>query len=336
MKCVVTGASGHVGANLVRALLERGHAVCGMVHVGSTALVGLDIQTVTGDVTDYASLLRAFDGADVVFHLAGHISIARGDCVKLIGVNVEGTRNVVQACLDSRVRRLVHFSSIHALAEGRAAAELSEETPLADDAGCPAYDRSKARGELLIMDAVRQGLDAVVLLPTGVVGPYDYRPSHFGRVLIALARKRLPVLVSGGFDWVDARDVAAGAIAAAESAPSGRRYVLSGHWVSLPDVATLARCLTGTKASGVTLPLPLARACGPLAEGACRVLGIDPLFTCYSIDSLAKCRHVSHDRASAELGYQPREFAETLADTYRWFSQNGYLPSSVCNGGGPE
>jgi dihydroflavonol-4-reductase len=334
MKCVVTGASGHIGANLVRALLHRGHAVRATVHVDSAALVGLDIETVPGDVTDRASLHEAFEGADVVYHLAGHISIAGDDSPKLVDVNVEGTRNVVQACLDSGVRRLVHFSSIHALAGAHAAAEVSEETPLADNAGCPAYDRSKARGELLVIDAVRRGLDAIVVVPTGVVGPYDYRPSHFGRVLIALARNRLPVLVSGGFDWVDVRDVAAGAIAAAESAASGRRYVLSGHWVSVPTVATMARRLTGSRVPNVALPLSFARACGPLAEGACRVLGIAPLLTCYSVDSLATFRHVSHDRATSELGYQPRAFEETLADTYRWFSQNGYLPQSVCSGGG--
>ncbi|MFC2009014.1 NAD-dependent epimerase/dehydratase family protein [Chloroflexota bacterium] len=327
MKCVVTGASGHIGANLVRALLHRGHAVRAVVHVNSVALEGLDLEIVPGDVTDAASLRHAFDGADVVYHLAGHISITSDDSPRLVDINVEGTRNVVQACLDSRVRRLVHFSSIHALAGGHAETEVSEDTPLADDAASAAYDRSKAQGEALVTDAVRRGLDATIVVPTGVLGPYDYGPSHLGRVLVALAENRLPALVAGGFNWIDARDVAAGAIAAAESAPAGRKYVLSGHWVSFRDVATLAGSLTGARVPRVALPLSVARACGPLVEGACRVLGIAPLFTCYSIDSLATFRRVSHERATAELGYRPRAFEETLADTYGWFRENGYLPA---------
>jgi dihydroflavonol-4-reductase len=274
---------------------------------------------------------RAIDGADVVYHLAGHISITSDDSPRLVDINVEGTRNVVQACLASRVRRLVHFSSIHALAEGHPEEEVSELSPLVDDAASSAYDRSKAQGEVLVADAVQRGLNGTIVVPTGVLGPHDYGPSHFGRVLLALAERRLPALVAGGFNWVDARDVAAGAIAAAELAPAGRKYVLSGHWVSFRNVAALAARLTGAKAPRVALPLSIARACGPLVEGTCRAFGIAPLFTCYAIDSLAGFRRVTHERATVELGYQPRGFEETLADTYEWFRENGYLHAS-CNG----
>ncbi|MBN1857212.1 MAG: NAD-dependent epimerase/dehydratase family protein [Dehalococcoidia bacterium] len=332
MKCVVTGASGHVGANMVRALLHRGHDVRAVVHVDRTALAGLDLQMVEADVSDLASLRRAFDGGDVVYHLAGHISISGKNSRQLADVNVEGVRNVVRACLDSPVLRLVHFSSIHAFARCQSAALVSEDNLLVSDAMPSSYDSSKAEGELLVMDAVRQGLDAVVVVPTAVVGPHDFRPSHFGQVVIALARNRLPALVSGGFDWVDVRDVVDGAIVAAECAPSGRKYVLSGHWVSIPRVAAMVRGLSGARVPPPILPLPVARACCPLAEGACRVLGRPPLFTRYSVDSLAQFRHVSHERATSELGYQPRPFEDTLADTYRWFRANGYLGAPVPEG----
>ena len=325
MKCVVTGASGHIGANLVRSLLRRGYDVRATVHVDSAALAGLDVQTVQADVTDLVSLQEAFEGADVVYHLAGYISITGHNCRQVADVNVEGTRNVLQACLDCRVGRLVHFSSIHAFAGGHVVAEVAEDSPLATDTRCSAYDRSKARGELLVMDAVRRGQDAIVVAPTAVVGPHDYRPSLFGRVLIALAMNRLPALVTGGFDWVDARDVAEGAIAAAESAPSGRKYLFSGHWVSVPEIAAVAHRLTGARVPWVAVPLSMARACGPLSEGACRVFGIDPLFTAQSVDALGTFPMVSHARATSELGYRPRLFEETLSDTYRWFTDNGFL-----------
>jgi len=336
MKCVVTGASGHVGANMVRALLHGGHTVRAMVHEDDTALVGLDVEIVPADVTVPTTLHDVFEGADIVYHLAGHISITRGDSRNAVDVNVEGTRNVVQACLDSRVARLVHFSSIHALSGGHSEAEVSEDTPLFDDVSCESYDFSKARGEMVVMEAARHGLDAIVVVPTGVVGPHDYRPSLFGRVLIALARNRLPALVAGGFNWVDVRDVVAGAIGAAESAYPCRKYVLSGHWISLPEVAAMARNITGTGVPLVALPIPFARSCSPLISGTCRLLGTAPLFTDYSVDSLETFRHVSHRRATLELGYRPREFKETLRDTYRWFSQNGYLPSSVRIGDEPQ
>jgi dihydroflavonol-4-reductase len=212
---------------------------------------------------------------------------------------------------------------------------VTESTPLIDDeTGRPSYDQSKARGERIVAEAVRQGLDAVVLAPTGVVGPHDYRPSRFGQVLLALARNRMPLVISGGFDWVDVRDVVAAALRAEEAAPSGSKYLLSGHWLSLMDVARLAGNVTGSSVSCTAVPLPLARACAPLAEASCRLTGRTPLFTRYSVEALSQHRTVSHDKATRDLAYRPRAFDETLTDTYRWFTENGYLPSNAPGGAG--
>ena len=208
MICVVTGASGHVGANLVRGLLRRGDRVRALVHVDTAALSGLQVDLVRGDVCDPSSLRAAFEGADVVYHLAARIAISPDTESLVESVNVAGTRNVVQACLDCRVRRLVHFSSIHAIAEAPAGCPADESVSLVAASSCPSYDGSKAEGERFVIDMLQAGLDAVVVAPTAVVGPYDYRPSYFGRVLLLLATGRLRVLVRGGFNWVDARDVA--------------------------------------------------------------------------------------------------------------------------------
>jgi len=334
MKCVVTGASGHVGANLVRALLARGDRVRALVHVDMAPLRGLDVELAHGDVSDVSSLKAAFDGADLVYPLAAHIPISPARAATLDRVNVLGTRNVVEACLDRRAHRLVHFSSIHALAEAPAGYPGDEAGPLVQTDSCSSYDGSKAEGERCVLSALRSGLDAGIVAPTAVVGPYDFRPSYFGRVLLRLATGRLPILVSGGFDWVDARDVAGGAIAAAERAETGAKYLLSGHWLTLTQVADLACAVWGARRPLAAAPLSLARACAPAGEALARLLRREPLFTGYAVSALAQHRFVSHARATRELGYQPRPFEQTLTDTLEWFRANGYL--SARTGGAPQ
>ncbi len=335
MRTVVTGAAGHIGANLVRTLVQRGDSVRAVVHVDRTALTGLDLELVYGDVADVATLRQAFEGADIVYHLAGHISISRDSRPQLAAVNVEGAQNVVQACRDCGVRRLVHFSSIHDVVSPPDGAVVDETTPLAKTDECPHYDRSKALGERIVMDAAQQGLDAIVLAPTAVVGPHDYRPSYFGRVLLSLARRQIPVLVCGGYDWVDVRDVVAATLRATDSAPAGSKYMLSGHWHSIMDVARAAGDMLGCSVPRVVAPLSLARACGPLAESICRIIGRTPLYTRYSVDALSSHRFVSHQKATRELGYEPRPFQQTLYDTYLWFEQQGSLPAGVWCGADP-
>jgi len=323
---VVTGASGHVGANLVRQLLQRGDRVRALLHRDAAALSGLEVDLLRGDVCDPSSLRAAFEGADVVYHLAAQILISSEGASRLQSVNVAGTQNVVRACLDSHVHRLVHFSSIHALAEAQTGCATDESLPLVETSSCLSYDASKAEGERFVLDALRSGLDAVVVAPTAVVGPYDYRPSYFGTVLLRLATGRLPVLVRGGFNWVDARDVADGAMIAADRAPSGGKYLLSGHWLTLVEVANLVSTCTGLPRRHLAVPLNVARACAPAAEVLARLAKREPLFTRYAVSALSQHRFVSREKATRELGYVPRPFEQTLTDTLDWFAQRGCLP----------
>ncbi|HUJ76238.1 MAG TPA: NAD-dependent epimerase/dehydratase family protein, partial [bacterium] len=236
MLTVVTGANGHVGANLVRALLAEGRAVRVLVHEHDEALRGLQVEVVRGDVRDPVSLQRAFAGAEVVYHLAAIISIETGSWPALEPINVVGVHNMVQAALAAHVRRLVHFSSIHALEQTPFEQPVDENNPFVNARHAP-YDRSKAAGEREVRRGIEQGLNAVIIAPTGIIGPYDYQPSHAGQMLLSLAERRMPALVNGGFDWVDVRDVVAGAMLAEQKAPAGAKYLLSGHWASLHDVA---------------------------------------------------------------------------------------------------
>jgi dihydroflavonol-4-reductase len=220
-------------------------------------------------------------------------------------VNVLGTRNVVEACLRSKVRRLIHFSSIHALEQEPKDSPVDEERPLVKFPHRPPYDRSKAAGEEEVQKGITRGLDAVIINPTGIIGPYDYKPSHFGEVLLSLARGTMPVVLDSGFNWVDVRDVVVGAIEAEKRAPTGSRYLLSGP--------------------GLSCPMWLADIGAPFTTTFSRLTGKRPLFTRVSLMALRGNRNVSHEKATRELDYRPRPLRETIADTLRWFESDGQL-----------
>lgn len=323
----VTGASGHLGANLVRALLEEGHAVRALVRDDVRALEGLPVERVRGDVLDPPSLGPLVAGAEAVFHLAARISIA-GDPDGLVRrTNVEGTRHLAAACLAARVPRLVHLSSIHALAAHPAGAPVDGGRRPADlEPGAPAYNRSKALGEREVLSAAARGLGVVILRPTAVLGPHDHKPSRMGRVLLALARGRMPGLVAGGFDWVDARDVARAALAAARTGAAGGRYLLPGHWRTLPEVARAVAARSGRPPPRLVVPMALARLAAPFAEAWARLSGGEPLFTRESLHALRHYRHVRGAEAARDLGWAPRPFEETVGSALDWLRERGWLP----------
>lgn len=325
MTTVVTGASGHLGANLVRALLARGRAVRALVHRDRRALAGLRVETAEGDVRDANSLRRAFEGAEIVYHAAARISLLTTDRALVEAVNVTGTRNVVEACLHCGVRRLIHFSSIHALENEPLDVPINESRPLTKSRCAPPYDQSKAAGEREVRHGIKRGLDGVILYPTAIIGPYDFRPSYFGRALLRMVTGRLPALVPGGFDWVDVRDVVAGALRAEHRAPAGASYILSGHWVSVRDLAGLVEAMTGVPAPRLVCPMWLARIGAPFMAALARLDGNTPLYTSVSLRALGSNRSVSRARATRELDYHPRPFRETLVDTLRWFEEAGQL-----------
>jgi|SRR5579859_358403 len=320
MKVAVTGATGHVGANLVRALVERGDQVRALVHDDERGLDGLPVEQVRADVRDAKSLLEGFEGVDLVFHLAARISIAPGDADEVEKVNVGGTRNVVDACLAQKVERLCHFSSIHALSPEPRHGTVDEARPLAEQSWLP-YDRSKAGGEREIEKGVQRGLDAVTVNPTAVLGPHDYRPSPLGSVLLDLYHRRLPGLVDGGFDWVDVRDVVAGALAAAAKGRTGERYLLGGTRRTVLELARTVEKVTGSRAPRFVSPMWLARASAPFATGWARLTGQRARLTAESLHALRNHQQVSHDKAARELGYTPRPLEDTVAATFAWFKE---------------
>jgi dihydroflavonol-4-reductase len=316
---VVTGAAGHLGACLVRALHARGQDVRALIHHDKRALDGVDVEVVPADVTDQDSLCCAFTGADIVYHAAAYISISMGEHQKLHKVNVLGARNVVEACLRCGVQRLVHISSIEALQCEPLSSAVDESRPLIQGGSSPPYACSKAAGDGLVREAMARGLDAIILYPTALIGPYDYRQGFPNAGLLAICEGRLWALVEGGFDWVDVRDVAEGVLQAAARAPAGTRYILSGHWASLRDLAELAREITGAPVPCLVFPMWLARIGAPFAAAACRVMGRRPLYTAAALQPLAGNRSISHARATRDLGYRPRPLRQTVEETLHWF-----------------
>lgn len=322
---LITGINGLVGANLARTLIARELPVRGLIYHDQRAVEGLDIELVSGDIHDPDSLRRAFQGAKIVYHLAASISLESGNWAEMQATNVLGTRNVVQACLACGVQRLVHLSSIHALEQHPFDTPVDESRPRVSAAKHPAYDRSKAAGERAIHQGIAQGLDAIILNPTGIIGPNDFKPSYFGKALIQMARGQLPAAVHGGFNWVDVRDIVSVAMQAAQHAPTGNSYLLSGHWHSIAKIAQIVSKLTGVRAPRLTVPLGLAYAGLPIISLFARMSKNEPLYTRFSLQSLKSNRQISHARASQAFGYQPRAIEQTLTDTLSWFKEHGYI-----------
>lgn len=327
MRVVVTGATGHVGNNLVRALLERGEQVRVLLFPDDTTrpIEGLPVERVMGDVCDLDSLLQAFRGADLVYHVAGIVAIMPGQSALLQRVNVRGTANVVQACLRTGVPRLVYTASIHALVEPPHGTVIDERMPFDPTQIATEYGQSKARAALEVLRGVEQGLDAVIACPSGIIGPHDYRPSVVGQLFIDSAQRHLPAYVSGAYDFVDVRDVAAGLIAAAERGRRGETYILSGEYITVRRMLGLVEELTGVRAPRICLPHWLARGVARCAPAYSRLTKKQLPFTEDSLGVLVSNARINHEKATAELGYAPRALAETLADTLRWFQAVGML-----------
>ncbi len=326
---LVTGATGHIGNVLVRALLESGKKVRAMILPGEdrTPLRGLKVEIVEGNVLDPASLSHAMEGASDVFHLAGIISILPGKNDLVRQVNVQGTKNILKIAVEKRVRRLVYTSSIHAITRVPQGVVVNEEYPF-DPCNCSGeYDRSKAEASLAVLDAVLEGLDAVIACPTGVIGPFDYRRSEMGQFILGCMRRKTQWWVDGAYDFVDVRDVARGLILAWEKGRRAEYYILSGEQVSLPRLAKIVGEISGNRLSGIRVPLPIARLAAFFAPMYARLAKTRPLLTPYSLGTVLSNSKISHAKARNELGYSPRAIRESIADTIRWFRENRLLVS---------
>lgn len=326
---LVTGAYGHLGNTMVRRLCARGETVRALVLPGDKdgPLEKTGAEIFRGDVCHPASLHDFFADSegDTVLHAAGIVSIASKFDPRVQAVNVEGVRNIAQLCKEHGVRRLVHVSSVHALPEhpcGEAVTECSHFDPRLVKG---LYAKTKAQATQIVLDAVRNGLDAVVVHPSGICGPGDFGHGHLTQLVLDYMNGGLRACVKGGYDFVDVRDVADGVIAASECGRTGECYLLTNQYFTVSEILSMLQRLSKRKPVKTVLPLWLAKATAPLAERYYKLRRQPPLYTAYSLYTLSTNAQFNHEKASRELGYCTRPMEITLRDTIQWLTAQGRI-----------
>jgi Nucleoside-diphosphate-sugar epimerases len=320
---IITGATGLLGNALIRELLSRGRNVKAMVRKSSDTACFNDceVEKVFGDILDFESLKKAFSGVEYVYHLASEISILPGMHKRLREINITGTDNVIKACFECGVKRLIYTSSIHAYKESKNGTIIDETLPFDPYNRMGEYNRTKARASLAVLEAVRQGLDAVIVCPTGVMGPYDFKVSNMGSMFIDYCRGKQKIIIDGAFDFVDTRDVAIGHILAAQKGTKGQSYMLSGQRVTMGELMLMLKDVTGIPLPKYKLPVWIAYPVAMLTPIYYRVTGHKPVFTIYSLRTLRSNSFISHKKATEELGYNPRPVRQTIKESINWLKK---------------
>ena len=325
MKVAVTGASGHIGSCLVRELIKKGARVKVLVHDFENDLAHLDVEIIRGNLLEVESLKKLCEGIDVVFHLAAIIALDNRHPKQVYEVNVTGTKNMIEASKTAGVKKFIHFSSIDAFQFISLEAVMDESKPLIESEKS-VYAFTKADGERLVMNAVKEGLDAVILSPTAVIGPFDYRGSFLGSALIKIYQNKIPMLVSGGYNWVDVRDVASAAIQAIEKGRNGEKYILSGNFCNLSEMSEITGKISGKRTPKLLAPVFLAKLACPFFEFMNCITNQKPIYTCQSLDLLIRSpKNISFEKAKTELNYSPRPLENTMRDTFNWYIENKLL-----------
>jgi dihydroflavonol-4-reductase len=330
MKAFVTGGTGLLGNNLVRALRAEGHAVAALVRSEPKArklLGGTGAKLVQGDMENVAAFADELTGCDVVFHTAAYFReyYSAGDhWPKLEAINVHGTLALAEAARVRGVQRVVSTNSSGTIGFGPDGSPGNEDTPPAPIARDNLYFRSKILGSDRLRElATRTGLEAVEILPGWMFGPWDAAPTASGRIVLDFLAGRLPPIPPGGLNAVDARDVAAGMIHAAEHGRPGGRYILAGGFVTMADVAHDLAEITGRPAPRAKVPYPVALAYAAVAQAWAGITGGETLVTTAGVRMMNASLQVTSAQAERELGWHPRPLGETLRDEVAWFREHG-------------
>lgn len=322
---IVTGAAGHLGGTILRLLQGADAEVVGLLRQGERPVVeGGNIRYIYGNVCLPETLEPLFttgEGQDmVVIHTAGLISIAGKVSPQVREVNVKGTANMVELGKRYGVSRFVHVSSVHAIPEPPGGGVIREVERFSPDLVTGGYAKTKAEATQLVLDAAAQGFPAVVVHPSGIIGPYDAGHNHLIQLVADYLRGKLPLCVKGGYDFADVRDVAQGCLLAAERGRPGSCYILNGYYLTVLDLLSQAGRLVRRKPPKM-VPLPLAKLAAPAVQLAAQLQGRRPLYTKYSLYTLTSNSNFSRERAEAELGYRPREMEETIRDMVEWLNK---------------
>ncbi len=328
MQCLITGATGFVGSAVVRAALRDGWQVR-VTRRGASdmrALDGLEVETVTVDLSDTEALTQAMAGCDAVFHVAADYRLWAADPNELYENNVEGTRRVCEAALAAGVTRVVYTSSVATLGIPKDGSPGDETTPvgLADMIGH--YKRSKYLAEEVAREYAEAGLDIVIVNPSAPIGPRDHKPTPTGQMVLEAAAGRMPAFVDTGLNVAHVDDVARGHLQAYAKGQAGRRYVLGGADMTLAEILNMVAEIVERPAPKIRLPHNLVLPIAHVAERVARMTGKPPRVTVDGVKLAKKHMFFSHARAAQELGYRARPARDALADAVAWYYAHRYLP----------
>ena len=319
---LVTGASGFIGWHVARLLVERGHRVRALVRP-SSQIRELEVERVTGDLRDAASLDRAVVGCGLIFHVAADYRLWAKDPRELYESNVEGTRNLLESARRAGVERVVYTSTVGCI--GIPKDGLGDETvPVTLDEMSGAYKRSKFLAERVALDLAASGFPVVVVNPTAPIGDHDVKPTPTGKIVVDFLKGGLPAFIDTGLNLVDVRDTAEAHLLAAERGRPGERYIVGSENLTLAGILQKLARLTGREAPRVRLPYAAAYAAGLVTTGWARLTGRPPLAPLDAVRMAKKKMFVSMEKARKELGFSPGAVDVALGRAVEWFQANGY------------
>ncbi len=327
MKALVTGATGFLGAHVVRALLEHGFQVRALVrpHADLRNLHQLPVEVVQGDVTDFSSVRRAVEGCAVVFHVAALYSFWPRPRHLIYQVNVDGTRHVLQAAWEARVERVVYTSSVAALGLKTDGTPADETTPVDYQHILGDYKRSKYLAQQVALAYAQKGLPVVVVNPTFPVGPLDIKPTPTGQVIVDFLNRRMPAYLDTGLNVVSAADVGLGHVRALEKGRPGELYILGGENLTFRELLGLLSEISGLPAPRLRLPYTPVLALSYLNAGFCRLTGTTPRMTPETVRMARHRMFFSPAKAVRELGFPQTPAREALAQAVAWFRAQGMV-----------
>ena len=321
----ITGSTGHIASAVIPLLAAAGYRVKALVHNQLASSWTSSVQPVRGSLSDIPSLDLLVQGCKVVIHCAARISLNSEGDPAVYETNVTGTASILAAARLAGVKRFIQLSSIHAFDQHTPDELLNEESRYCSDKA-PRYDQSKRDAQQYVLQHTEDPMEVVVLKPTAVIGPFDFRPSHLGKAVLNMYCGKIPILIRGGFDFCDVRDVASAVVAAIDKGRDRQSYLLSGKWHSLSDLQKIISTIRGDNRRIPVLPVWAGYAGLPFTRLVAAINRLEPLYTKESIMALGNGhKNISSLKAMRELGYNPRPLAETIGDSIAWFKQAGYL-----------